>query len=65
MPQKNLAWDCDTGNGQAAIELYKHFRKAIASDASKSQIRHRFVRENIKYRVFPAEETPLADDSIS
>jgi ubiquinone/menaquinone biosynthesis C-methylase UbiE len=63
-PQRNLAWDCATGNGQAAIELCKHFKRVIASDASENQIRHSFNRENIDYRVFPAEETPLGDDSV-
>lgn len=63
-PQRDLAWDCATGNGQAAIELCKYFKKVIASDASENQIRHKFERENIDYRVFSAEETPLDDDSI-
>jgi SAM-dependent methyltransferase len=62
--QKDLAWDCATGNGQAAIGLCKYFKKVIASDASENQIHHKFERENIDYMVFPAEETPLVDDSI-
>jgi hypothetical protein len=33
---KNLAWDCATGNGQAAIGICKYFKKVIASDVSKS-----------------------------
>lgn len=37
-PQKNLAWDCATGNGQAAIGISKFFKKVIASDASNNQI---------------------------
>jgi methylase of polypeptide subunit release factors len=37
-PNKDLVWDCATGNGQAAIGLCKYFKKIIASDASKNQI---------------------------
>ena len=62
--QKNLAWDCATGNGQAAIGLSKYFKKVIASDASKNQIRHGFQRENIDYKLFPAENAELDNDSV-
>lgn len=60
----NLAWDCATGNGQAAIGLSKYFKKVIASDASKNQIRHGFQRENIDYKVFSAEYPELDRDSV-
>ncbi|CAN5483709.1 class I SAM-dependent methyltransferase [soil metagenome] len=63
-PQKNLAWDCATGNGQAAIGLSKYFKKVIASDASKNQIRHGFQRENIDYMLFPAENAELDNNSV-
>lgn len=63
-PQKNLAWDCATGNGQAAIGLSKYFKKVIASDASKNQIQHGFRRKNIDYKVFPAENPELHNDSV-
>lgn len=63
-PEKNLAWDCATGNGQAAIELCKYFKRVIASDASENQIHHQFKRANIDYQVFHAEETPLDADSV-
>jgi ubiquinone/menaquinone biosynthesis C-methylase UbiE len=63
-PQKNLAWDCATGNGQAAIGLGKYFKKVIASDASKNQILHGFRRENIEYKVFEAENAELDNDSV-
>lgn len=62
--QNDLAWDCATGNGQAAIELCKYFKRVIASDASESQIQQQFKRENIDYKVFPAEETPIDNDSV-
>ena len=61
-PNHDLVWDCATGNGQAAIGLCKHFKKIIASDASKSQIDNKFERENITYKVFPAEKTSLPNN---
>lgn len=63
-PQKNLAWDCATGNGQAAIGLSKYFNKVIATDASKNQILYAFQRQNIEYKVFQAENAELDNDSV-
>ncbi len=34
----DLAWDCATGNGQAARGISPYFRSVVASDASKLQI---------------------------
>ena len=31
---KQQAWDCATGNGQAAVELAKYFDKVMATDIS-------------------------------
>jgi ubiquinone/menaquinone biosynthesis C-methylase UbiE len=64
-PRKNLAWDCGTGNGQAAIGLSKYFESVIASDASKNQILHAFQRKNIDYKIFPAEDPKLQNDSAN
>lgn len=44
--------------------MCKHFKQVVASDASENQIRNRFERRNIDYRVFPAEKTTLDDDSV-
>ena len=35
-----IAWDCATGNGQAAVALAPYFRTVIATDASQQQIDH-------------------------
>lgn len=61
---RNLAWDCATGNGQAAVFLSEHFEQVIASDASKEQIENAQPRDNIRYEVFPAEKTTLVDNSV-
>ena len=62
--QNNLAWDCATGNGQAAIGLARYFNKVIASDASRNQIQYAFQRENIDYKVFQAENAEIDSDSV-
>jgi hypothetical protein len=37
-PAHALAWDCATGNGQAALGLAAQFDAVIATDASSAQI---------------------------
>jgi ubiquinone/menaquinone biosynthesis C-methylase UbiE len=61
---RNLAWDCATGNGQAAVFLSEYFEQVIASDASKEQIENAQPRDNIRYEIFPAERTNLVDSSV-
>ena len=56
---RELAWDCATGNGQAALGLASSFRSVVASDASRSQILHAVPHERIHYVVSRAEENPL------
>ena len=35
---KGIAWDCATGNGQAAKVLAQHFDKVFATDMSQKQL---------------------------
>lgn len=60
----NLALDCATGNGQAAIGLSEYFEKVIAIDASEAQIQNSFSSPKIEYRVAKAEETKLEPNSV-
>ena len=62
--EKNTAWDCATGNGQAAVVLADHFKKVIATDISEAQIEKATKRENIEYLVCPAESTPFAENTF-
>jgi hypothetical protein len=62
--QRELAWDCATGNGQAAVMLSGYFKQVIASDASAKQIENAEKRSNVSYKVFPAEKTTLENGSI-
>lgn len=59
----DLAWDCGTGSGQAAVGLSPYFKEIVATDASASQIAHAEKKENITYRVGPAENSGLKDRS--
>ena len=58
------AWDCATGNGQAAISLAKYFSIVEATDVSQEQIANAFQSENISYSVQPAESTNFQDDQF-
>lgn len=62
--EKNIAWDCATGNGQAAVVLADHFKKVVATDISASQIEKATFKENIEWLVCPAESTPFAENTF-
>jgi ubiquinone/menaquinone biosynthesis C-methylase UbiE len=60
---RDLAWDCATGNGQAAHGLTRYFSRVIATDASESQIENALPDPHIHYQVCPAEHASLANQS--
>ena len=62
--EKNTAWDCATGNGQAAAALANHFKLVEATDISNEQLKNAVQKENIHYQLCPAEQTPFADSSF-
>lgn len=62
--EHDIAWDCATGNGQAALGLTRHFSRVIATDASSEQIHSATSHPGIEYRVAPAEDSHLQDQSI-
>lgn len=59
-----LAWDCGTGNGQAAVALAEFYHRVIATDASKDQIAQAKSHEKIKFAVAPAEVSGLEQGSV-
>ncbi len=63
-PRTELAWDCGTGNGQAATSLAEHFEKVVATDASAEQIENAFRHPRVDYRVEPAERSSLAAGAV-
>ena len=46
--EKDVAWDCATGNGQSAVPLSQYFKKVFASDISKKQLEQAPKKENIE-----------------
>lgn len=57
-PGRALAWDCGTGNGQAAVALAVHFGRVVASDPSAEQIAHAELHPRVQYFVAAAEAPP-------
>src|SRR5437667_5298757 len=63
-PSRQLAWDCGTGNGQAAVGLAAVFDHVIATDASEKQIANAQSYDRVEYRVAPAENSGRESDAI-
>ena len=61
---RKSAWDCATGNGQAALGLTQFFERIIATDASEEQIRNATKHDKITYAVAPAEKTAIVSNSL-
>jgi len=61
---RQLAWDCATGSGQAAVGLADYFDQIIATDASEKQIANAIEHSKIRYVVAPAEKTAIEPNSI-
>lgn len=63
--EKNLAWDCGTGNGQTAAALSPYFSKVWATDISQQQLNHAVKLPNVSYSLEPAEHASLQDNSVN
>jgi SAM-dependent methyltransferase len=63
-PKTQCAWDCGTGNGQAAVGLAEFFDCVEATDASAEQIGNAVVHPRVHYRLATAEASGLADGSV-
>jgi len=62
--QRERAWDCATGNGQAALDLAEIFKEVLATDASEAQIKNAVPHPKIRYSVASAEKTSIESGSI-
>ena len=60
----DFAWDCGTGNGQAAVGLTPYFDHVIASDPSEAQLSNGFQHPKIEYRLATAEEPGIEPGTI-
>lgn len=57
-------WDCGCGSGQATVGVAERFHRVIATDAEANQLKAAPYRENVEYRLEPAEKTSIASQSI-
>lgn len=62
--EATAAWDCATGNGQAAIGLAARFERVWATDGSADQIRAAMPHPRVTYSVGTAEASGLASASV-
>jgi SAM-dependent methyltransferase len=63
-PRHDVALDCGTGNGQAALALSEFFNEVIAADPSAKQIEKASPHAKVRYVVAPAEKLPVPDHSV-
>lgn len=63
-PRHDVALDCATGSGQAAIGLAHHFELVVASDGSIAQLRNAQQHSNVAYLGNLAEQPALKDRSV-
>ena len=64
-PARRLAWDCATGNGQAAVGLARHFERVLATDASAAQLAERQIDPRVVYACAKAEQAPIKSGSCA
>jgi ubiquinone/menaquinone biosynthesis C-methylase UbiE len=64
VPARAVAWDCATGNGQAATHLAGYFGRVMATDESGEMIAQAPRDPRIVYRVAEAEDSGLEDRSV-
>lgn len=62
--RRRLAWDCATGNGQAATALTAGFDAVLATDLSAEQIARAACRRAVHYAVASAESPPVAESAV-
>ena len=63
-PRQETAWDCATGNGQAALALASFFARVVATDGSQAQLDNAARHERITYKLATAEDSHIESHSI-
>ncbi|AKJ26927.1 class I SAM-dependent methyltransferase [Caldimonas brevitalea] len=63
-PSRALAWDCGTGNGQAAVALAAHFDAVVATDVSAEQLQAAESHPRVRYQQVPAEQAQFTRHSV-
>jgi len=64
-PDHDLAWDCGTGTGIAAIPLAERFGAVVATDASAAQLEQAAPHPRITYRTLREAESGLPPHAAS
>lgn len=64
-PARDRAWDCGTGNGQAAAALSRQFTHVVATDPSVAQIASAEFVGGISYAVMTAERPAIASGAVA
>lgn len=60
----DAAWDCATGNGQAALGLAPYFAQVYATDVSREQLEQAMPQANVYYSAQSGEQPAFADNSF-
>jgi ubiquinone/menaquinone biosynthesis C-methylase UbiE len=63
-PHRDIALDCATGSGQAAVGLANHFAMVVAADGSVAQLRNAQPNPRVAYVGNLAEQPAFRDGSI-
>lgn len=61
--ENDVAVDCGCGNGQATIQLAKHFNSVVGLDESRGQLTKATKNQNVQYLNAMASKLPMQDDS--
>jgi SAM-dependent methyltransferase len=64
-PSRAMAWDCATGNGQAALALAARFEHVLATDPSTAQLAQAPATERVSYAAMTAEHAAIASRSVA
>ena len=62
-PQRDFAWDCGAGSGQATAALASRFKQVLGTDISNAQLASAPSLPNVEYRITPAEISGLPEHS--
>lgn len=62
--EHELALDCGTGSGQAAVALAQHFARVVATDPSSAQLANATLCRNVEYHIAAADNSDLPAQSV-
>ena len=64
-PDRDVAWDCGAGSGQASTALAEFFARVVATDASAAQLSQAPPHPRVTYRESAAEASGLLAADVS